>query len=69
MLSEHVFELQAKDGEKIEGIQLIDMTGRPVKYKINLKEQSRLQLESFHKGILILIVDHNGAQQIVRFYK
>ena len=68
-LSEHVFELQAKDGEKIEGIQLIDMTGRPVKYKINLKEQSRLQLETFHKGILILIVDHNGAQQIVRFYK
>lgn len=68
-LSEHIFELQAFEGAEIGPIQLIDMTGRPVKYKINLKEQSRLQLETFHKGILILIVDHNGTQQIVRFYK
>ena len=68
-ISEHVFELQGKDGIEIGAIQLIDMTGRPVKYKTILEENSRIRIETLHKGVLILIFDQTGKRQILRFYK
>ncbi|MDG2153070.1 MAG: PKD domain-containing protein [Crocinitomicaceae bacterium] len=68
-ISEHVFELQGKDGIEIGAIQLIDMTGRPIKYKTILEENSRIRIETLHKGVLILIFDQIGRRQILRFYK